>query len=406
MSTALTDHELQLEHERVQAFRALLRRPLMSSHRPEFTLVRRHHDELRRRFSELLGYDLVLRCDHARLRKRPFAVDDTRPLRIVPGGRVKVSRDRWQPFTRRHYALFALCLAALERCGPQTTIDLLAGDVRSLAREEAIPLDFDDRDHRRVLAQAVDALVELDVLTLLDGDAEHWVRGDDRGEISLYDVQHGALADLLATSRASDASTAAELVAAADDYAPTEDGQTRRLRHRVARRLVEEPVVYLSELPEDERTYYQSSQRPHLDRRVALYTGLKAERRAEGTAMVDPATQSRQLTDLRFPADVADRQAALLLCDTLAQRYYEGEPPPTRAELRATVRGLLERFAAHWGRDTDGESVALLLEQALSVLTRMKLVSVDDDQVIALPALARFSAARVHDPLKRAEASA
>ena len=29
-------------------------------------------------------------------------------------------------------------------------------------------------------------LVELDVLTLIDGDSDRWVRGDQRGEISLY----------------------------------------------------------------------------------------------------------------------------------------------------------------------------------------------------------------------------
>jgi uncharacterized protein (TIGR02678 family) len=248
-------------------------------------------------------------------------------------------------------------------------------------------------------------LVELDVLALVDGDAERWVRGDGRGEISLYDVQHGMLSDLLVTARASEASSAAELVTAADDYAPTEDGQNRRLRHRVARRLVEEPVVYLDELADDERTYYASSQRPHLDRRVADYTGLQAERRAEGTAMVDAATQSRQLSDLRFPADVPDRQAALLLCDPLAASHHEGDPPPTRAQLRLHVRGLLDRYGSHWGRDSDGESVAILLDEALSVLERMKLVALQDDQVVPLPALARFSAPLIHDPLTAAKVS-
>jgi uncharacterized protein (TIGR02678 family) len=405
MTAVPSEHELQQRVERVHAFRELLRRPLMSARIPEYALVRRHHDVLKREFADLLGYELVLRSDHARLRKQPLSADPTRPMRIVPGGREKVSRDRWQPFTRRHYALLCLCLAALERSGPQTTIDLLATDVRELAREESIPLDFQDRDHRRALAQAVDALVELDVLTLIDGDAERWVRNDDRGEISLYDVSHGMLSDLLVTRHAAHATTPQEFVDAADDYAPTEDGRNSRLRHRVARRLVEEPVLYLEELPADERAYYASSQRPHLDRRVAEATGLHAERRSEGTAMVDAATQSRQLTDLRFPADVSDRQAALLLCETIGRAYDEEEPPLTRAQLRAQTRALLERYARHWGRDTDGESVALLLEEALSVLIRMKLVRVEHDRVIALPALARFRAPQIQDPRHGAQAA-
>src|SRR4051794_14690894 len=78
---------MQVAHERVAAFRALLRRPLMSAHQPEYALVRRHYEELRRRFTDLLGYDLVLRSDHARLRKQPVGVDSTRPARIVPGGK-------------------------------------------------------------------------------------------------------------------------------------------------------------------------------------------------------------------------------------------------------------------------------------------------------------------------------
>jgi uncharacterized protein (TIGR02678 family) len=398
MRDHVSEHEGQLEAQRVRAFRALLARPLLGGDCDEFPLVRRHFPELRRRFSDLLGYELVLRADHARLRKLPVRIDATRPARVVPGAREKVAKDRWRPFSARSYALLALSLAALEQSPPQTTISLLARSVAELAREESIALDFGQTTHRRTLAEAVELLVHLGVLDLEDGESGVWVRSDAVGEEALYAVRHGELADLLVARGLSDCESPADVVALADDYPPTDEGRRNRLRHRLARRLVEEPVIYLHELPEDERTYYASSQRPHLDTRVADWTGLLAERRSEGTAMVEPAQQSRALTDLRFPFKLTDRQAALLLCEPLAEAHYEGEEGVTRARLLTELRALVERYGSHWGRSGDSEEVSRLLDEALRVLTAMKLITVGGELVRPLPAIARFQSTDVLAP--------
>jgi uncharacterized protein (TIGR02678 family) len=402
----ISEHDAEVETQRVTAFRALLRAPLLGAERPEFLLVRRHHRELRRRFSDLLGYELVLRADHARLRKQPLGVDSSRPARIVPVAKHKVAEDRWQLFTSHHYALFALALAALERSGPQTAISLLAHEIQSFAREEAVALDLDDRPHRRVLADAVELLVYLGILVLVDGESDRWVRNDKSGEEALYDVNHGRLADLLVSRAVAESSSAAELVAAADDYPPTDEGRRDRLRHRVARRLVEEPVLYLDELAEDERDYYESSQRPHIDARAAAFTDLQAERRAEGTALVEPAQQARAMTDLRFPFKLADRQAALLLCPLLADAHAEGQSGLGRAELLREMRELVEQYGTNWGRATDAASVEHLLEEGLNVLARMKLIQRDGELVSPLPALARFSSPEVRGPTTTTESEA
>lgn len=394
----ITEHDAQLEAQRVTAFRALLMRPLLSAERSEFALVRRHFREVRKRFADQLGYELVLRADHARLRKLAVDVDDTRPARIVPSTKEKVAPDRWRPFTSRHYALFALTLAALEQSPPQTTISLLARSVGELAREESIPLDFERREHRKTLAEAVELLVYLGVLVLEDGESEVWVRSDSRGEEALYAVHHGELSDLLVARRLSACSTAAEVVASGEDYPPTDEGRRNRLRHRLARRLVEEPVLYLDELPEDERAYYASSQRPHLDARVAEYTGLQAEPRLEGTAMVEPAQQARGLTDLRFPFKLADRQVALLLCASLTECHDEGLEGMSRAQLVQEVRLLVERYGKNWGRSTEPDEISLLLDEALRVLVAMKLVAIDGDFVRPRPAVARFQSPEVRQP--------
>jgi uncharacterized protein (TIGR02678 family) len=394
----ITEHEAQLEAQRVAAFRALLMRPLLRTDRSEFSLVRSHFSELRKRCADLLGYELVLRADHARLRKLSVDVDVTRPASIVPSTKEKVAPDRWHPFTPRHYALFALTLAALERTPPQTTISLLARSVGELAREEAIPLDFERREHRKALAEAVELLVHLGVLVLEDGESDVWVRSDSRGEEALYAVRHGELSDLLVARRLSACSSAADVISTAEDYPPTDEGRRNRLRHRLARRLVEEPVLYLDELPEDERAYYASSQRPHLDARVAEFTGLQAERRLEGTAMVEPAQQSRALTDLRFPFKLTDRQVALLLCVPLTEAHDEGQNGLSRAWLMREVRLLVERYGANWGRSANPDEVSALLDEALRVLVAMKLVAIDDELVRPRPALARFQSPEVRPP--------
>jgi uncharacterized protein (TIGR02678 family) len=227
------------------------------------------------------------------------------------------------------------------------------------------------------------------------------VRGGDAGgsddEVSLYDVNHSVVADVLIARDISSCQTAEDVIATADEYAPTEDGRNRRLRHRVARRLVEQPVLYIDELSPEEREYYVSSQRPHLDGRVKAYCGLQAERRAEGTAMVDPTTSSeRALTDLRFPYNIADRQVALLLCPVFDEAYREGRPLLGREALLRSVRDIVSRFSA-LEKLRDQESVALTLDEALSVLERMKLICATGEQWEALPALARFAGADVRD---------
>ncbi len=397
MSQVLSEHELEREQQVVNAFRALLKTPLMCSDHEAFALVRRHHPDLQRRFADLLGYELVLRADHARLRKKPFERDATRPQRVH---QATVHNDRSRPFTRRHYALFCLALATLERSAPQTIISWVAENVISLAREAGIPLDFDDRAHRQVLAEAIQPLVEIGALSLVHGSAEAWVRGvgaDDSSEVSLYDVNHSVLVDVLIAREISSCWSAEEVVATADEYAPTEDGRNRRLRHRVARRLVEHPVLYIDELAPDELDYYVSSQRPHLDGRVEAWCGLQAERRAEGTAMVDPATSSeRALTDLRFPYNIADRQVALLLCPVFDEAHRQKRPLLGRDALLRAVRDIISRFTA-LERLRDQESVALTLDEALSVLERMRLIRAQGEHWEALPALARFAGADVRD---------
>ena len=84
-----------------------------------------------------------------------------------------------------------------------------------------------------------------------------------------------------------DVTGAEELLSAVEDYPATEDGRRARRRHRICRALVEDPVLYVEDLAADERDTYRS-QRHRLEPELEALTGLAAERRAEGSALVDP----------------------------------------------------------------------------------------------------------------------
>ena len=258
--------------------------------------------------------------------------------------------DTWQPFTRRHYVLFALALAACERARVQTSIGLLAEEVRSLAAEEGIALDLDRLDDRRCLADVFLFLSTLGVLVPVAGQAESWVRSRAEGDDELlYDVMHSVLDDLIVAPRVVGAADARDLLYGGA-YPASEEGANLERKHRVSRRLVEEPVLYLFELSEEDR--------PQIARGVALadWLGLEAERRREGTALIDGDFEP--LSDLRFPAARPwTRQVALLLAERICQRVRAGQPRVSDAELVLRLRRAaraLGRRAVRRGTGGDG----------------------------------------------------
>jgi uncharacterized protein (TIGR02678 family) len=144
VSDLLNELELERQAELRQALRALLDRPLLGqAEAPDaFRLVRKHEDDLRRRANELLGYQLAVRADHARLFRPAWRLDDTRGA-TVPS--TSLPRDRWHPFTPRHYLLLYLVLSLLEERHSLVQLPLteLAELVFRLGVDRGAPIDFD-----------------------------------------------------------------------------------------------------------------------------------------------------------------------------------------------------------------------------------------------------------------------
>ena len=379
---SLSEDDLELRLR--EARRALLAHPLLTAEHEAFGVVRAHAERLRSEFHKELGYELAVRASHARLRKRSDALRHDRPARIPRSG----NPDTWQPFTRRHYVLLALALAACEKSRAQTSIGLLAEEVRSLAVEEGIALDLDRLEDRRCLADGFLFLSWLGVLVAIAGHAEDWVRTRSELDELLYDVMHSRLDDVMVAPRLVGAQSAGDLLHGGD-YPPTEEGVNLERKHRVSRRLVEDPVVYVAEMGEADAAYYTNpAVRGPRDHTMASWLGLEAERRREGTALVDGAPDT--LTDLRFPVSRPwPRQAALLLAERICERVRAGQRPLLEGDLVDDCRALLERWGEKLCAGADAQEVAA---RALDVLEGMRLIRRHHGEVEPLAAIARFAA--------------
>ncbi len=358
--------------EQQRAVRLLLAHPFVTDARPDpetFALVRRHARGLQRWFSEQLGYRLVVDSEMARLHKRP-----------APGARLRPVRTQSHTaFDSRRYALLCLVLAALERLEVQTVLSELAEQVALLAasEEEVRRLDLQMYAERQAFVDVVRWLVSLGVLTLADGEDTAFLEG--RGD-ALYDIHSRRLTQLLSVPVPTSPVKLAEL--GAEVYPETDEGANRRARHRLMRRLIEEPALYLDELDEAERAYL-ISQRHYLLGQVMSKTGLAIEIRREGLAAVDPAGR---LTDLSFPGTGTVSHAALLLAERLASGAL-GE-----TDLAAALDALVERYGHLWSQEYR-EDRGRLLSEALERLEMMGLIARPDGiagRIEPRPAIARY----------------
>lgn len=392
MTSALTDAmSATREAEQRKAARALLRRPLLRADGRDsgsFTLVLRHAEVLRKWFSRETGWRLLVNSEIARLTKSgPATGDHTHPA-TDPGRRL--------PFGRRRYVLLCLALAALERADSQITLGRLAGQVVVAAGDPVlvaagVAFTLERRDERSDLVAVVRLLMENGVLTRVAGEEQAFV--DSVGD-ALYDVRRRVLASLLTTVRGPSTVDAVgfeeRLTSITGELtATTGELRNRQLRHRLTGRLLDDPVLYHDELDEEEQAYL-TRQRSAIAARITAFTGLVAEIRAEGIAMVDPADD---LTDVRMPEVGTDGHVTLLLADHLS--VHVGEPV-TEQELQRWIRQQAQRYVPKrvWRRAAgeDGAEVELTAT-ALGKLEALHLVRREGHAVVALPALSRYAVA-------------
>ncbi|ALG85311.1 TIGR02678 family protein [Gordonia phthalatica] len=393
---------------RIRVVRALLARPVLSAQRDGelFRLARRHADAVRAWFAAETGWRLVvdgetirLLTSYAPVGPTAAAIAERHPARAKKGD---------PPFTRRRYVLLCLSLAVLERSDLQTSLGKLAGDLVLAARQpglESIEFTLGTRAERSDLVAAIRVLLEYGVLVRVAGDEESYVSAD--GD-ALYDVDRRMLSTMLSSrhspgliaSSLGDSPNIDRIEEALHEPPPayTDEESNRLLRQAVSRRLLCDPVVYYDELPDAERAYL-TGQRVPLTNRLVAATGLVAELRAEGVALVDP---DDQLTDLRMPEQGTDGHATLLLAEHLASAGSS-----TVGALHRVMRGFATDHSSYWRKSTrEPGAEVILTDEALDRLVGLGLVSVTGvgagAVVQSLPALRRFavSAPTIRDSSK------
>lgn len=390
--TALAEH---LGAERSSAIRSLLAQPLLDAGaEPDaFRLVARHADWLTEWFERACGWVLSVEAaaGYARLAKRSAAVDVTRPL--------KRSRGAGGAFDRRRYQLLCLVCAELVR-HPVTTVGLLAGAVAADAG-----LDTSRHGERAALVDALRALMAWGAVKATAGDVDAYVGSVGGNAILTADTSrlHRMVVSATAPSRLpAECGTeeAAERLLAEPRYgddpdqpgAAGDESRNRWARHRLARRLLDQPVVHLDELSPVEADYLASlSGRRWLRERIAE-AGFELEERAEGMLAVDPDGIA---TDHHFPAPLGHvHQLALLLADRLVTTDAVGRRELGRLgphEVDAEVTAIFARFPS-WARgQRDEGGPERLGREALELLASFGLVCFEPDgSVAARPALARY----------------
>lgn len=390
--------ERTLVDQRRRAMRAMLMRPLLHSNHAAFPLIRQHADWMRDWLTRETGWVLRVETEFARLAKEPRThTDGTRAAR--PG-----TRPADLPLTRRRYALLCLALAGLERGDNQVTLGRIGETVVTAAAEPeqthtGLHFELRTQDDRRDLVAVVRLLLHLGVLNRVAGSEDAYVRGEHD---VLYDVNRRILSTLLVTRRGPSLVQGADpapmqlseriTAISAQLIADTTEARNQDLRRRLTARLLDDPVVYLADLTADEHAYLMN-QRHAITTRIHQATGLIAEIRAEGIAMVDP---NGDLSDLPMPAEGTEGHIALLLANHLATIAADADPDnvqPWERLFEAYGRWAQE-FGRYWkkaARESGAEPSHC--RQAAERLQALGLARITASGVQPLPAVARYSLA-------------
>lgn len=389
----------QASDERQRALRALLMRPLLVEGNAELALVRHHSEYLRDWFARETGWRLRVERGFARLQKQPAdALDATRGL---------------PEFDRERYALLCLACAVLERSESQITLRRLGEQLleEALADQELTARGFqftlESLHQRRALVQVCRFLLEYGVLSRVVGDEETYV---NRSGDVLYDVNRRVLARLPASERGASLIAALSpqlgfeevLAALLEEYVPdSAEGRRTALRHRLSRRLLDDPALYHEDLNDEERQYL-NSQRGLMAGRLAQALGLVPELREEGLALID---NDEFLSDKKMPAVGTQSHVTLLVAEHLAEAERVA---PRRlhslAELADFIRMAADTYGKYWKKEARAAGAELeLAEKAAEYLEALRLVRRIQNSVQARPALLRFAVQgpRVKKPAER-----
>ncbi|WP_428121672.1 TIGR02678 family protein [Candidatus Poriferisodalis sp.] len=352
----------QLAADLREAARCLVVRPLIAAeHSPdEFALIRRHRQQLDQWFTQRFGYRLQVTADTARLSKTTATVR-RRPLRTATAQR--------RPFGISEYLMLALVLAAVVSGPSVISLRDLVQELQGAASEAGVTIGSEPSD-RRALVMALRWMIAHGLATELHERIDEYAHDAEADAVLAIRPDRVAMLPQPVLARAQ---TAEQLFERSDSR--------NSARAWMRARILEEPVVYRGDFDADEWTEL----RRRLSEESGFFDemfGLHIEARAEGVMAVDPVGE---LTDVRFPLTGTVGHTALLLADRLSQR---GDAPVGRDVVVGIVADLAAAHRSCWSQLAD--SPERLAGEALELLADHRLVDLVGDEVVVLPAAARY----------------
>lgn len=349
-----------------------------------FSHIRAHYEELRDWFQEYCGFALLLTRQFAKLEKVP--------------GEAQVWMG-WENFHEpRDYALFTYCLWYLEGKNEmeQFLLTDLVEEIREYLAGSDVYLDWTLYAHRLSMARALKQLKGLGVLVAVDGDEFEWARSGQERDV-LYESSH--LARYVLRRFPGDLTLCRSLEAFEDGlYPDTPEGQLKKRRHRVYRRLIQEPVVYDWQWSDDER-YYVRTQRSTIIENLAGFPGLEGRRYREGLLFFYPEGSGDMYL---FPTGRGISDICLLLAGELRRflagskgNFYvdeHGRIGLTLSELEGLLIMLREKHKDLWSKQHRQVKSSELAGEVLEHLEEWGLGGRDGaERAWIFPAMARWN---------------
>ena len=358
-----------------------------------FQMIRRHQKKLDRWFTQRFGYRLQVTVDTARLFKSTV-IASRRPLRTA--------NNQKRAFTTREYTMLALALAAVAAGRSVTSLRDLIREIRLAATEADVPFG-DEASDRRTLVCALRWMIAHGIATEIHNSVDRYANDGEADAVLQIRADRIALLPIPALANA-------ETV----DQLLESPAQRVSSRPRMRALLLEEPVVYRSDMTQEQ----WSALRRRLGDESAMFNemfGLHIEARSEGLVAIDP---DNQMTDAHFPREHTSGHAALLLIEQLVERLAEQFTGTARSsfgnsssfdndtslvnstafsdtnsfdrsEVVGVVAELAGKYRSYWSKSADNPE--RLTDSTLDLLQDHRLVEVVGNTVRLLPAAWRYN---------------
>lgn len=331
-------------HRRRSCAHALLNRHWITKEEdPElFYAIRDQYTELRDWFAEYTGFSLIMTRMMVKLDKAP------------------VVAKSWMGFSEfketRDYVLFTYALWYLES---KTELDqFVLTDIIDQVSEKLLEMEIDiswiNYQHRLSMVRALKKLRQLGVLRHIDGDEMDWAQ-DSQTKNVLYECSPAARYVLRQFPRELKSYEHMDHMKEQIIYPDTDDGNLRKRRHRVYRRLLLEPAITDREWNTDE-LYYVQTQKSKLIDQMQFMFGMEGSRYREGLFFFHPDVTGE--SDL-FPTAAAISDLVMLFASELRKRLGEedwfvndqGTVELTQTDIESLLYRMKEKYQDYWSKE-------------------------------------------------------